>query len=47
MTFAVARGNDRLGWALIGGGAGNALASSRLRLLGGPEHDDRGVKVYV
>ena len=47
MTFAVERDNDHLGWALIGRGADNALASSRLSLLGGPEHDDRGVKVYV
>ena len=47
VTFAVERDDDPLGWALIGRGADNALASSRLSLLGGPEHDDRGVKVYV
>ena len=47
VTFAVERDDDRLGWALIGRGADNGLAFSCLSLLGGPEHDDRGVKVYV
>ena len=47
MTFAVGRGDDRVGWALIGRGADNAQAPSRLRLLGGPELGDGGVEVYV
>ena len=47
MTFAVERDDDRLGWALIGRGADNALASSRPSLFGGLEHDDRGMKVYA
>ena len=47
MTFAVGRDDDRVGWALIGRGADNAQAPSRLRLLGGPELGDGGVEVYV
>lgn len=38
--FCCGEGDDRLGWALIGRGADNAQAPSRLRLLGGPELGD-------